>query len=72
MKTAEQNNLEDALTECLYRALVESNDKTKEFFTDLAIKISGVLDDTAVERAKDYAVYRARNKRLHGNKQDQD
>ena len=55
-----KQDLEDALTECLYLALIEKHEDKKEIFTRMAVSMSTNLDEKQVDRSKDYAVYRAK------------
>lgn len=60
MSKHKKEDLEDALTECLYHALIEKDPDKKEVFTKMAVSMSNHLTENQVNRSKDYAVYRAK------------
>jgi ABC-type Zn uptake system ZnuABC Zn-binding protein ZnuA len=61
MKT---EDIEDALTDALYHALIEKDPDKRETFTKIAIAIADQLKDDQVDRSKDFALYRAKSHRL--------
>jgi hypothetical protein len=51
-------SLEDALTALLYQALITKDEKIKEYLTQTAISVASNLTEEAVNRSREYAMYR--------------
>ena len=57
-ETNKIESLEDALTALLYQALITKDDKIKEYLTQTAISVASNLTEEAVNRSREYAMYR--------------